>query len=93
VPLPDTAVAELEALVRALRKDPLPMLLLSPAHFALTACAEVMAAVGRKLRHGVGLAVIDRVPVERFSVDETARCTGCWADSSADWSRRNGTAR
>jgi alpha-ketoglutarate-dependent taurine dioxygenase len=70
VPLPDTAVAELEALVRALRKDPLPMLLLSPAHFALTACAEVMAAVGRKLRHGVGLAVIDRVPVERFSVDE-----------------------
>jgi alpha-ketoglutarate-dependent taurine dioxygenase len=29
-----------------------------------------MAAVGQKLRHGVGLAVIDRVPVERFSADE-----------------------
>jgi len=70
VPFPDEAVAELEALVRALRKDPLPMLLLSPSHFALTACADMMAAVRRKLRNGVGLAVIDRVPVERFSADE-----------------------
>jgi alpha-ketoglutarate-dependent taurine dioxygenase len=76
VPLPDKAVAELEALVRALRKDPLPMLLLSPAHFALTACAEVMAAVGQKLRQGAGLAVIDRVPVERFSADENRAL--CW---------------
>ena len=70
MPFPDDAVAELEALVRALRKDPLPMLLLSPSHFALTACADMMAAVRRKLRNGVGLAVIDRVPVERFSADE-----------------------
>ena len=70
MPFPDDAVAELEALVRALRKNPLPMLLLSPAHFALTACADTMAAVGRKLRDGVGLAVIDRIPVERFSADE-----------------------
>ncbi|PYN58289.1 MAG: hypothetical protein DMD92_12735, partial [Candidatus Rokuibacteriota bacterium] len=42
----------------------------SPSHFALTACADMMAAVRRKLRNGVGLAVIDRVPVERFSADE-----------------------
>ena len=70
MPFPDDAVAELEALVRALRKDPLPLLLLSPSHFALTACADMMAVVRRKLRNGVGLAVIDRVPVERFSADE-----------------------
>ena len=70
MPFPDDAVAELEALVRALRKDPLPLLLLSPSHFALTACGDMMAAVRRKLRNGVGLAVIDRVPVERFSADE-----------------------
>ncbi len=70
VPLPDEAVAELEEVVSALRRDPLPILLLSSAYFALTACREVMAAVGRKLRHGVGLAVIDRIPVERFSADE-----------------------
>ena len=70
VPLPAEAVAELEEVVCALRKDPLPILLLSPTHFALTACREVMSAVSRKLRQGVGLAVIDRVLVEQFSVDE-----------------------
>lgn len=69
MPLPDEAVAELDAVVCALRKDPLPILLLSPAYFALAACREVMAAVGHKLRRGVGLAVIDRVPVERFSAE------------------------
>lgn len=69
MPLPDEAVAELDAVVCALRKDPLPILLLSPAHFTLAACREVMAAVGHKLRRGVGLAVIDRVPVERFSAE------------------------
>jgi alpha-ketoglutarate-dependent taurine dioxygenase len=63
-------VAELDAVACALRKNPLPLLLLSPADFELTACSQVMAAVGQKLRHGVGLAVIDRVPVERFSADE-----------------------
>jgi len=70
VSLPDTAVAELDAVACALRKNPLPLLLLSPADFELTACSQVMAVVGQKLRHGVGLAVIDRVPVERFSADE-----------------------
>jgi len=63
-------VAELDAVACALRKNPLPLLLLSPADFELTACSQVMAVVGQKLRHGVGLAVIDRVPVERFSADE-----------------------
>jgi len=70
VPLPDEAAAELTAAVGALRCDPLPLLLLAPTHFALPACREVMARVGEKLRHGVGLAVVDRVPVERFSEDE-----------------------
>jgi len=63
-------VAELDAVACALRKNPLPLLLLSPADFELTACSQVMAVVGQKLRHDVGLAVIDRVPVERFSADE-----------------------
>ncbi len=70
MPLPVEAVAELEEVVSAARRDPLPTLLLSPADFALPACREVMRAVGEKLRRGVGLAVIDRVPVERFSADE-----------------------
>ena len=70
VTLPAGAVDELDALVLALRREPLPTLLLSPDLFSLTQCREVMTAVGRQLREGIGLAVLDRVPVERYSPDE-----------------------
>jgi alpha-ketoglutarate-dependent taurine dioxygenase len=70
VPFPASAVDELEAAVHRLRREPLPTLLLSPTQFDLPECRQVMAAVGRQLRDGIGLAVLDRVPVERFSVDE-----------------------
>src|SRR6266436_1532714 len=70
VPLPASAVEELEAAVHRIRREPLPTLLLSPTQFDLSECRQVMAAVGRQLRDGIGLAVLDRVPVERFSVDE-----------------------
>jgi len=42
-------------------------MLVEPGQFVLPACAEVMSAVGRKLRQGIGLVVLDRVPVERFN--------------------------
>src|SRR5207244_5996909 len=64
------AVEESEAVVQGLRREPLPTILLSPDQFALTRCRDVMAAVGRQLRDGIGLAVLDRVPVERFSAEE-----------------------
>jgi len=70
VPLPAGAVDEIEAVVQRLRREPLPTILLSPDQFALTQCREVMAAVGHQLRDGIGLAVLDRVPVERFSAEE-----------------------
>jgi alpha-ketoglutarate-dependent taurine dioxygenase len=70
VPLPAGAVDELEAVVHRLRREPLPTLLLSPADFDLRQCRNVMVEVGRRLRDGIGLAVVDRIPVERFSVDE-----------------------
>jgi alpha-ketoglutarate-dependent taurine dioxygenase len=70
VPLPVAAVGELDAVVHRLRRDPLPTLLLSPAQFSLPRCLDVMEAVGRQLRDGIGLAVLDRIPVERFSADE-----------------------
>jgi alpha-ketoglutarate-dependent taurine dioxygenase len=70
VPLPGLAVTELEALVEGLRRDPLPTLLLSPPEASLAGCREVMAEVGARLRGPIGLAVVDRVPVERFSEEE-----------------------
>jgi alpha-ketoglutarate-dependent taurine dioxygenase len=70
VPLPEAAVTELEEIVHRLKRDPLPTLLLSPTHFSLTHCRDAMAYVSRQLRDGIGLAVIDKLPVERFSLEE-----------------------
>lgn len=70
IPLPGPAVAELEAFVEGIRRDPLPTLLLSPPDSGLPCCREAMAEVGARLRGPVGLAVLDRVPVERFSEEE-----------------------
>ncbi len=70
VPLPAAAVAELEEVVHTLRREPLPTLLLSPNQFSLAHCRDVMTHVGRQLREGIGLAVIDKLPVERFSLEE-----------------------
>src|SRR5215471_17208272 len=70
VTLPAEAVEELDAVVHRLRREPFPILLLSPTQFELSHCREVMAAVGRELRDGIGLAVLDRVPVERYSEEE-----------------------
>ncbi len=58
-------------MVRRLRQDPLPVLLLAPGEFTLSSCAEVMATVGRMLRRGVGLVVLDRLPLERYSPEES----------------------
>jgi alpha-ketoglutarate-dependent taurine dioxygenase len=70
VPLSPRCLDELDAVARAVRSDPLPPLVLTPEQFALDACAEVMGRVREKLRTGIGLAVLDRVPVERYSLDE-----------------------
>src|SRR5437763_13114932 len=70
VPLSPRCVDELDAVARQIRRDPLPPLVLTPEQFALDGCEEVMRRVGDKLRSGVGLAVLDRVPVERCSLGE-----------------------
>jgi alpha-ketoglutarate-dependent taurine dioxygenase len=70
VPLPEACRDELDQLVEALRTHPLPVLLLQPEQFPLRACTELMATVRTKLREGIGLAVIDRVPVARYTLEE-----------------------
>ena len=71
VPMPSAAIAEVEAAVQQLRRDPLPTLLLQPDQFSLAACSELMSTVRQKLLHGIGLVVLDRLPVERFSTEES----------------------
>jgi alpha-ketoglutarate-dependent taurine dioxygenase len=70
VPLSPPCLDELDAAARALRADPLPPLMLTPEQFRLGACAQAMARARAMLRTGIGLVVLDRVPVERYSPDE-----------------------
>jgi alpha-ketoglutarate-dependent taurine dioxygenase len=76
VTLPPRCVDELDAVVRQARWDPLPTLLRDPGEFGLSACAEVMQSVRAKLCAGIGLAVVDRVPVERYELEENRLV--CW---------------
>jgi alpha-ketoglutarate-dependent taurine dioxygenase len=70
VPMPGPAIAELDAVTRSLRRAPRPWHSLGPADFELGACVRVMAEVRDRLARGAGLAVLDRVPVERYHPDD-----------------------
>ena len=70
IPLPEACLAELQAVAESLRRDPLPTLLLTPDRFELAACRALMARVRDFLEEGTGLAVVDRLPLERFSDEE-----------------------
>jgi alpha-ketoglutarate-dependent taurine dioxygenase len=70
VPLPQACVAELDAVVQYLRQYPQPVAHLRLASFKLTTCASIMAQVHVKMHYLVGFAVVDRVPIERYSETE-----------------------
>lgn len=71
VPLPPAALAELRTVLAELRRAPLPTFLLDPADFALEACRATMAEVRSVTRDGAMFAVLDRLPVEEMTRDET----------------------
>ena len=76
VAMPPAALEELEGVVQRLRRDPFPTLLLSPDQFALSACAEAMSAVRARVSGDIGLAVLSRLPVERYEPEENRAI--CW---------------
>jgi alpha-ketoglutarate-dependent taurine dioxygenase len=61
---------ELDAVVAMLRHNPLPTPMLAPEDFELTACRSMMARAKDVLENGVGFVIIDRVPLDEYSVDE-----------------------
>jgi alpha-ketoglutarate-dependent taurine dioxygenase len=69
-PLPAAVLAELEAAVDALRRNPLPTIALTPADFALEQARRFGAAVRRELQTGHGFAIVEWLPVERWSRDQ-----------------------
>ncbi len=66
VPLPAACIAELDEVAAFVRASPQPIEALALEAFSLAACAGVMARVRLKLEREIGLAVVDRVPVERY---------------------------
>ena len=74
VRLGDDALDEIRALAERFRAAPLPVLLRSPDDHGLVAVREVYARVGAILDRGVGVAVVDRLPLDELGDDgETAR--------------------
>jgi alpha-ketoglutarate-dependent taurine dioxygenase len=70
VPLAESCRPELDEVANAVRAEEPAVTSLRPDRFALSGCAEVMAEVRRRLTDGIGFAVLDRVPVERYGVAE-----------------------
>jgi alpha-ketoglutarate-dependent taurine dioxygenase len=59
--------AELAQAARLIEANPLPTEALSPDDFELPATRAQMAAVAATLEHGIGFAILDRLPVDRLS--------------------------
>ena len=70
LPIPPEVMDELERVVAFLRTQQLPVYLLRPEQFALSAAAGLMSRVRDILDDGAGLAQLDRLPLDRWSRQE-----------------------
>ena len=70
VTLPDAALGEIEEMLNSLRRDPLPTLILSADQFELPACADAMGKIKHILSEGLGVAVLDRLPMDEMTIEE-----------------------
>ena len=73
VRLDAAAIEEVRALASRFQAQPLPVLLRSPDDHPLDAVRGVYARVREILDRGIGVAVIDRLPLDKIGDDETAR--------------------
>jgi len=70
-PLTPDCLAELRAIGLDVRGNPRPVEQIDPARFTLTACRAFMHRVQAALDDGVRFAVVDRLPLDEMSDDET----------------------
>lgn len=73
VPIPPDCLAELRAALAEIRRDRLPLFLLSPDQFELAACRALMDRVKAMLDGGIMFAVLDRLPVAEMDRDESTK--------------------
>ena len=70
VPISDSCIDELDNLANFIEANPLQNLQRDIADFALPHCRSAMNAMKQILVDGVGFAVLDRLPLERYSVEQ-----------------------
>ncbi|MEM7258871.1 MAG: TauD/TfdA family dioxygenase [Pseudomonadota bacterium] len=76
VPLPDKCIDELDSLTAQLTSDNINNVNTS----GLSACAEFATELRNILFDGIGVVVIDRLPVERYNTDQSRRLAGVMAN-------------
>ena len=69
--LPAGVLRELEAVAQSLDRDPLPLLVLRPEDFELDESRAFMRTVKTQIDDDIGFAIVDRLPVERWSLAST----------------------
>ncbi len=69
VTLTEEALAEIEQLIEFCRQNPLPLLQRKLIEFEIPMCRELMARMKSILDNGVGFAVLDCLPMDRFEID------------------------
>ncbi len=67
ITMPERALDEIEQVIDILRANPMDVRALCLDDYPLEACRELMGQVRRVLDEGVGMAVLNRLPVERHS--------------------------
>lgn len=70
VTLSSAALQEIETALEQIRSDPLPTYVLSADQFEMPECAAAMAEVKKILNGGVGVAILDRLPLDEMSMEE-----------------------
>lgn len=70
VPLDGSSLKELAAVVKDLRSQNLPVHMLRPEQFDMTATRAIMSEARRRAYDGIGFAIVDRLPLNDWSVDE-----------------------
>ena len=76
IPLDDAVIAELDALAGRLADYDGPIEDLTPTSFDLPATGKLLAQVRDRIDNGIGFAILDRLPIERW--DERAAKAVAW---------------
>jgi alpha-ketoglutarate-dependent taurine dioxygenase len=67
----DECLAELDNFLVDLRANPLPTLLLNAVDYDMPHCRAMMAKARDILHNGVGFVIIDKLPVETYTLEES----------------------